>query len=166
MISDRNVLNFREEKSPIIDVSCFKSYTFRLLTFSSSISYCGLYLPILYLPTTLELSGVVSTKKILILFTYFGLAWILGVVIFGIMIIRKSRNCFISRQYLCQSTLFLCGISLCGVTKISDFQGYILFGLFKTILQNLDNIYMHKPCSLYPWLHVWRISIFIEDVCL
>ena len=132
---------FREDKSPLNDLTCFKSYTFRLLTISSSISYCGLYLPILYLPTTLELSGVASTKKILVLFTYFGLAWVLGIIIFGIMIIRKSRNCFISRQYLCQTALFLCGISLCGVTKISDFPGYILFGPSrKYFSENLNHI--------------------------
>ena len=32
---------FREDNVPIIDFTCFKSYTFRLLTLSSSFSYTG-----------------------------------------------------------------------------------------------------------------------------
>ena len=39
---------FREEEPPLIDFSCFKSYTFRALTLSSSFSFVGMIIPSLY----------------------------------------------------------------------------------------------------------------------
>ena len=40
----------------------------------------------------------------------------------------NNRQCFISRQYLCQSSLLLAGVILFGLTQVNNFHGYVMFG--------------------------------------
>ena len=156
----------REEESPpppLIDLTCFKSYTFRLLTLSSSLSFTGLFTPVLYLPVTLEARAPAASSSVSSLYSYLGLSWVLGCVVFGLVVTRNSRECFISRQYLCQSSLLLCGLTLALATQIEDQSSYFVFG--KYILQKLHWI-ITCIFSLYLWISTWRISILSEDVCL
>lgn len=56
-----------------------------------------------------------------------GLAFILGVLAFGFMIVKDSADCFVSRQYLCQASSLIMSISLIAFTSFDDYQGYVLF---------------------------------------
>ena len=123
----------REERPPLIDFTTLKSRTMQVLILSSSISYTGVVSPLLFLSTEAELDGL-GSRNILYLYVYLGLAWICGCCLFGILVVRKSSDCSISRQYLCQFSLVMCGLLLLALTHVRDYHGYVMFasvyGLF------------------------------------
>lgn len=66
--------------------------------------------------------------KVLILQIYLGCAWILGCVIFGLLVVKNSVECRIARQYLCQTAMFMCGLAMLALTTIEgNYQAYLLF---------------------------------------
>ena len=50
---------------------------------------------------------------------YLGLAWALGCLVFGLMVVRKSRECSVSRQYLTQAANILCGTAIMALTQVN-----------------------------------------------
>lgn len=59
---------------------------------------------------------------------YLGLAWIVGCSIFGLLVVKNSVECRIARQYLCQTAMFMCGLSMLILTTIEgNYQAYLLF---------------------------------------
>lgn len=57
-----------------------------------------------------------------------GCAWILGCVIFGLLVVKNSVECRIARQYLCQTAMFMCGLAMLALTTIDgNYQAYLLF---------------------------------------
>jgi hypothetical protein len=46
-------------------------------------------------------------KNVEALKLYLGLAWTVGSILFGLMVIRKSSECSIARQYLVQASLMI-----------------------------------------------------------
>jgi len=117
---------FQEEQLPLIDLSVLKSRTLRLLILSSSLSCPALAAPIVLLSTEGERRGH-SPNEIVFLYTSLGLGWILGCSVFGLLVVRKSSECSIGRQYLCQSSLALCGILIFSLTTVTDYNSYVLF---------------------------------------
>lgn len=66
--------------------------------------------------------------SILLLQTYLGLAWTLGCLIFGMLVVRNSTECRIARQYLCQTAKFMCSLAILGLTLVNgNIQGYVMF---------------------------------------
>ena len=64
-----------------------------------------------------------------------GIAWAVGCLAFGFIVVRNSAECRIGRQYLCQASLFMCGVSMMALPTVQgSYQGYMLFawiyGLF------------------------------------
>ena len=47
-----------------------------------------------------------------------GLAWTLGCLVFGLMVVRKSQECSVSRQYLTQAANILCGTAIMALTQV------------------------------------------------
>ncbi|CAG7677963.1 unnamed protein product, partial [Allacma fusca] len=45
-------------------------------------------------------------------------AWMLGCLICGILIVQKSKDCRVSKQYLCQVSGIMCGISIVTFTIV------------------------------------------------
>jgi hypothetical protein len=65
---------------------------------------------------------------VLMLQIYLGCAWILGCVIFGLLVVKNSVECRIARQYLCQTAMFMCGLAMLALTTIDgNYQAYLLF---------------------------------------
>ena len=58
----------------------------------------------------------------------------LGCVAFGSVVVQNSTECRIGRQYLCQASALLCGVTILGCTAVRGYGGYVLFvwvyGLF------------------------------------
>lgn len=89
-------------------------------------SSLGLYTPIFYLPRNIHFD--VADDETVLLQSYMGLAWILGCVIFGLLVVCNSVECRIARQYLCQVSIFMCGLSMLALTWIGkNFEGYVMF---------------------------------------
>lgn len=91
-------------------------------TFSSF----GIYIPIFYLAQNIAIDGI--KDKTLLFQTYMGLAWMIGCVIFGVLVVRNSMECRIARQYLCQVSVFMCGLCMLAFSGVGkSFEGYIVF---------------------------------------
>lgn len=59
---------------------------------------------------------------------YLGLAWTLGCILFGSLVVRNSTECRIARQYLCQTATFMCALCILGLTLVNgNYQGYVMF---------------------------------------
>ena len=76
----------------------------------------------------------VDAGSLILLQTYLGLGWVLGCVVFGSVVVQNSTDCRIGRQYLCQASALLCGVTILGCTAVKGYGGYVLFvwvyGLF------------------------------------
>jgi hypothetical protein len=66
----------------------------------------------------LALSEGVSASDVTYLQIYFGVAWALGCVAVGAVVINNSTECRIARQYLCQAALIVCALSIYALTAI------------------------------------------------
>ncbi|XP_018574164.1 monocarboxylate transporter 2-like [Anoplophora glabripennis] len=113
-------------KPPMFDFSPLKSRGLRVLMMACAFAALGVYAPIFYLiyqgyREGLEESGLV------VLQTFMGFASALGCVGFGLVIVRPSTQCLISRQYLCQAAMVGIGISLLALSAVQGYHGYVLF---------------------------------------
>jgi len=45
--------------------------------------------------------------SIVLLNIYLGIAWILGCLMFGLIVVQKNQECRVSKQYLCQVNIFV-----------------------------------------------------------
>ncbi|RXG57937.1 Monocarboxylate transporter 10, partial [Armadillidium vulgare] len=118
--------NRQEEKPPLFDVTTLKSRTIQILLFSISLSSFGITTPIIYLAHQAEEEGL-SETGVLLLQTYLGLGWITGCCVFGFLVVQRSSECRVGRQYLCQAAMFLCGVSTLAFTAVEGYHGYVLF---------------------------------------
>ena len=69
----------------------------------------------------------VKQKNVETLQLYLGLALALGSILFGLMVIGKSSECSIARQYLTQAALMVCGVSIVALTQVRGLSGYVIF---------------------------------------
>ena len=60
---------------------------------------------------------------------YLGLAWVVGCVVFGLIIVNNSSSmdCKVSRQYLCQTAMLLMGLTVLTFTAVDGYKGYVVF---------------------------------------
>ncbi|KAL1455368.1 hypothetical protein WDU94_009467 [Cyamophila willieti] len=118
--------NKQDDKPPFLDFSTLKSKTVRILLISTGISAFGINTPIFYLVHQAEEDGLGDSAPLLQ--TYMGLAYSLGCVAFGTVVVHNSVECRIARQYLCQAAVFMCGLSILALTAVhGNKYGYILF---------------------------------------
>ena len=68
-----------------------------------------------------------TSQHILHLQGYLGLAWAAGCAAFGSLCIQKSGDCQVGRQYLCQASLLICGITMLALTTVEGYNGYVIF---------------------------------------
>ncbi|XP_073969876.1 monocarboxylate transporter 10 isoform X2 [Rhodnius prolixus] len=122
-IKDKNKV---DDGPPFLDFSTLKSKTVRILIISTAVSAFGINTPIFYLAHHAEEDGLADA--VLLFQIYLGLAWVFGCLIFGMLVIHNTAECRIARQYLCQVSIFMCGIAIFVFTTLNNNkQGYILF---------------------------------------
>ncbi|XP_070508264.1 monocarboxylate transporter 2-like isoform X3 [Chironomus tepperi] len=114
------------ENPPFFDFSTLKSKTVRILLLSSAITAFGINTPLFYLAHQITLDGL--SDEVLMLQVYLGCSWVLGCVIFGLLVVKNSVECRIARQYLCQTAMFMCGLTMLSLTTIrGNYHAYLLF---------------------------------------
>lgn len=97
-----------------------------MLFFNFRNSGFGINTPIYYLAHQMEQDGI--GDRIVVLQAYLGLAFMLGCGAFGMLVVRNSVECRIARQYLCQTSVFMCGISILAFTAVhGNYHGYVMF---------------------------------------
>ena len=102
----------------------------QILIVSTGTASLGSRTPLYFLFHQMGEEGLVEAE-VLLLHSYLGLAWALGALVFGCLVVQRSGDCRVGRQYLCQViqvsrqftlhlqvSLFLCGLSLLGLTAV------------------------------------------------
>nr|XP_012147927.1 PREDICTED: uncharacterized protein LOC100879352 isoform X2 [Megachile rotundata] len=118
--------NKTDDRPPFFDFSTLKSKTVRILLVSTGISAFGINTPIFYLAHQAEEEGLGDT--VVLLQAYLGLAWTLGCVAFGLLVVHRSVECRIARQYLTQAAIFVCGLCILALTAVQgNYHGYVMF---------------------------------------
>ncbi|XP_025409199.1 monocarboxylate transporter 2 isoform X2 [Sipha flava] len=118
--------NRHDDRPPFLDFTTLRSKTVRILLVSTGISAFGINTPIFYLAHQAEEDGLGDSA--LTLQVHMGLAWTVGCVAFGLIVVRNSVECRIARQYLCQASVFMCGVSILALTTVHGHrQGYVMF---------------------------------------
>ncbi|XP_076623740.1 uncharacterized protein LOC143343082 [Colletes latitarsis] len=118
--------NKTDDRPPFFDFSTLKSKTVRILLVSTGISAFGINTPIFYLAHQAEEEGLGDT--VILLQAYLGLAWTVGCVAFGLLVVHRSVECRIARQYLTQAAVFVCGLCILALTAVrGNYHGYVMF---------------------------------------
>lgn len=117
--------NRRNNRTQYFDFKTLRSQTVRIILLSSSFAAFGIYIPVVRLSQTVKDDQLHNAE--LPLQMNLGIAWVVGSIVFGVLVIRNSAECRIARQYLCQVSLFMCAICLLVFTKIqSTYEGYFI----------------------------------------
>ncbi|KAH1015963.1 hypothetical protein HUJ04_007262 [Dendroctonus ponderosae] len=114
------------KKAPVFDLSPLKSRGLRVIMLACGFGALGIYAPVFYLVYQGYREGLEDSALVL-LQTFMGFASALGCVGFGLITVRPSTQCLISRQYLCQTALIGIGISLLALSAVQGYHGYVLF---------------------------------------
>lgn len=110
---------------PFFDLKTLHSKTVQIILLSSGLSAFGIYLPIVDLAQHLQ--SIQLTDKILIIQTNLGLAWIFGSLFFGLLVVRRSHECRIAKQYLCQAALLVCALCILALATLREsYEGYLI----------------------------------------
>lgn len=65
---------------------------------------------------------------VVLLQVYLGLAWTIGCITFGVLVVHHNVECRIARQYLTQTAVFMCGLCILALTAINgNYHGYVMF---------------------------------------
>lgn len=84
---------------------------------------------------------------------YLGLAWTVGCVVFSTLVLHNSTECRIARQYLCQTAVFMCGLSILAFTVVSgNYHAYVMFAW---IYGEWSGLY----CAGVPWSRCRLVTI-------
>ena len=79
--------------------------------------------------------GGLDSWQVVELQVWLGVAWILGSVVCGLLCLQRSRDCSISRQYLCQACLVLAGVSILSLNSVRNV--IITYNYFLTTLKTI-----------------------------
>jgi hypothetical protein len=108
-------------RAPFLDFSPLRIRAVQMLLLASSTAALGLYTPVFYLALQSRREGLEDSALVLMQ-TFLGFATALGCVGFGLIVVRPSDQCLISRQYLCQAAMV--GIGKSAVQACVTCSGY------------------------------------------
>merc|ERR1711981_482572 len=119
---DKEKNKIQDDTPPFFDFTTLKNRTVQLLLLSVGVGSLGLNSPIFYLAQQAIHEGIWG-KSLLLLQAYLGIAWVLGCILFGCIVVNNSTECRISKQYLCQAALFMAGVSILAFTAVEGYNG-------------------------------------------
>lgn len=155
-IKDKN--KNQDDKPPFFDISCLKSRTIQILLVSTALGAFGLNTPLIYLAVQAEYEGMGDARRTL-LQVYLGVAWATGSCVFGCLVVQRSGECRVGRQYLCQVSLLVCGLSLLALTTVQGFHGYVTFtwvyGLFMGGYHYSLKMYVYQKVRARNFARAW-----------
>ena len=108
------------QKTPFFDLSPLRIRAVQMLLLASSMAALGVYTPVFYLALQGYKEGLEDSALVLMQ-TFLGFATALGCVGFGLVVVRPSEQCLISRQYLCQAAMV--GVGKAAYTSVSQPPG-------------------------------------------
>ncbi|CAH1639149.1 unnamed protein product [Spodoptera littoralis] len=114
------------KRGPIFDLSPLHSRPAKVLLLAAGIAAFGLYTPVFFLALQGFQEGLEESALVL-LQTFLGFAAVLGCAGFGLVLVRPSAQCLVSKQYLCQTAMVGIGISMLALSSVEGYHGYVLF---------------------------------------
>ena len=114
-IKDKN--KSKEDIPPFFDTTCLKSKTIQIILLSTGFGALGVNTPLYYLVNQLTYDGY-RERSVVMMMIYLATSWTLGCCVFGCLVLQRSLDCRIGRQYLCQASLFVCGLSILALTSV------------------------------------------------
>ncbi|GBP85468.1 Monocarboxylate transporter 8 [Eumeta japonica] len=114
------------KRPPLVDLSPLRSRPARVLLAAAGLSAFGLYTPVFFLALQGYREGLEESALVL-LQTFLGFAAVLGCAGFGLVLVRPSAQCLVSKQYLCQTAMLGIGISMLALSSVEGYHGYVLF---------------------------------------
>ena len=103
-------------------------------------------------------------KSLLLLHVYLGTAWTIGCCLFGILVLINSKECRISKQYLCQASLLLTGIAILTFTAVTGYNGYVMFtwiyGIFFGGYSYALKMYVYEKVRARNFARAWGFTQF------
>ena len=106
----------------------------------------------------------ITMKDCLLLQIYLGLAWSLGCVVFGGVVVNNSQECKISRLYLCQISMLMCGITVLAFAAVDGFRGYVVFvwcfGVFSGGFMYSLKMYIYEKVRARNFSRAWGFAQF------
>ncbi|XP_049948306.1 monocarboxylate transporter 12-like [Schistocerca serialis cubense] len=115
----------RQPKQPFFDLTPLRIRAVQLLMLAAAVAAFGVYSPLFYLALQGQREGL-DERALVLLQTFLGCATALGCVGFGLMVVRASDQCLVSRQYLCQAAMVGIGVSLLALGSVEGYHGYVL----------------------------------------
>lgn len=117
--------NRSQNAERFFDFKTLRSKTVRIVLVSTACTALGIYIPIVHLAHNYHSEGL--QERVQLLQINMGVAWMLGVLVFGFLVTRNTAECHIARQYLCQAAAFMCGICMLALSGIkASFDGYVI----------------------------------------
>ncbi|KAJ2945627.1 hypothetical protein O0L34_g451 [Tuta absoluta] len=114
------------KRPPLIDLSPLSSRPAKILFLAAGLAAFGLYTPVFFLALQGSQEGLEESALVL-LQTFLGFAAVLGCAGFGLVLVRPSAQCLVSKQYLCQTAMLGIGISMLALSSVEGYHGYVLF---------------------------------------
>jgi len=114
-----------ENKPPYFDFATLRMKSLQVILLCTVLSSFGAYSPIIYFAPMAWAEGLES--QVILLQTFMGLAMVMGTLVFGCIMVNKSKQCVVSPQYLLQISLLGIGISILALTSVQGYHGYLLF---------------------------------------
>ncbi|XP_028041504.1 monocarboxylate transporter 4-like isoform X2 [Bombyx mandarina] len=114
------------KRPPLIDLSPLQSRPAKVLLLAAGLAAFGLYTPVFFLALQGFQEGLEESALVL-LQTFLGFAAVLGCAGFGLVLVRPSAQCLVSKQYLCQTAMLGIGISMLALSSVEGYHGYVLF---------------------------------------
>ncbi|XP_076371803.1 monocarboxylate transporter 10-like isoform X2 [Tachypleus tridentatus] len=159
------------EKPPFLDFSLLRTRTLQIVMLSSSISSLGVYTPCFYMAIIADEEGL-ENSSVLILQAFLGLAFSVGCLVFGLLIVRNNPQCMIARQYLCQAAMFGTAIAILSLHAVRGYHGYMLFvwiyGIFCGGFQYSLKMYLFEKVRPRNFSRSWGFlqwSQFLSVLC-
>ncbi|XP_011868794.1 PREDICTED: monocarboxylate transporter 4-like [Vollenhovia emeryi] len=112
-------------KQPLVDLSPLGSRPVRMLMLAAGAAAFGLYTPAFYIALQGYQDGLEASALVL-LQTFLGLAAALGCAALGVVIVRPSAQCLVSRQYLCQAALIGVAVAQVALGSVQGYHGLVL----------------------------------------
>ena len=94
---------------------------------------------------------------------YIGLAWAIGTLAFGLLLLSQSSECRIARQYLTQASLIMTGLSIFSVTAVrGSYSGYVIFawiyGIFNGGFHYSLKMYIYEKVRARNFARAWSFT--------
>ncbi|KAI1286975.1 Monocarboxylate transporter 14 [Halotydeus destructor] len=148
------------DKPAYFDFSTLKSRTVQIMLLATSVANLGLTAPLFLLASQAEREGF-QYPSLVSLQVFLGLAIVTGTLAAGLVVVKNSSQCMISRQYLCQASSFVVALSLVAFTALRDYNGLLvcvwIYGFFYGVFLYSLKMFLYEKVRAHNFNRAWGL---------